>query len=96
MRAPGGQRRAQAAIRAAAEAIGATNIRVFGSVARGEETPESDIDLPVDFPARERGLFPLLQLSGEIERLVGRAAGVAAEVMAAAVRERALAEAVPL
>ena len=86
-----------AEIRAAAEAVGATNIRVFGSVARGEETPESDIDLLVDFPAGERGLFPLLKLAGEIEGLVGRPVDVAAvEVMAAPVRERALAEAIPL
>jgi uncharacterized protein len=86
-----------AQIRAAAEAVGARNVRVFGSVARGEETPESDVDLLVDFPAVERGLFPLLRLAGEIERLVGRPVDVAAvEVMSAPVRERALAEAVPL
>jgi predicted nucleotidyltransferase/DNA-binding XRE family transcriptional regulator len=86
-----------AEIRAAAEAVGARNVRVFGSVARGEETPESDVDLLVDFPAGERGLFPLLRLAGEIEELVGRPVDVAAvEVMAAPVRERALAEAVPL
>lgn len=84
-------------IRAAAEAVGARNVRVFGSVARGEETPESDVDLLVDFSAGERGLFPLLRLAGEIELLVGRPVDVAAvEVMAGPVRERALAEAVPL
>ncbi len=87
----------EAAIRAAAEAVGATNIRVFGSVARGEDTPDSDIDLLVDSPAHERGLFPLLRLAGEIESLIGRPVDVAAvEVMAPPVRERALAEAVPL
>lgn len=87
----------EAEILAAAEAVGATNIRVFGSVARGEDTPESDIDLLVDFPAHERGLFPLLQFAGEVESLIGRPVDVAAvEIMAAPVRERALAEAVPL
>ncbi len=87
----------RAEILAAAAAVGASNIRVFGSVARGEDTPESDIDLLVDFPAGERGLFPLLKLAGEIERLVGSPVDVAAvEVMAAPVRERALGEAVPL
>ena len=51
----------------------------------------------MDFPAGERGLFPLLKLAGEIEGLVGRPVDVAAvEVMAAPVRERALAEAIPL
>ncbi len=44
-----------AEIRAAAEAVGARNVRVFGSVARGEETPESDVDLLVDFPPRNAG-----------------------------------------
>lgn len=87
----------RAAIRAAAEAVGARNVRVFGSVARGDETPDSDVDLLVDFPAGEQGLFPLLMLAEEVERLVGRPVDVAAvEVMAGPVRERALAEAVPL
>jgi hypothetical protein len=36
-------------IYAVAEPYGISNIRVFGSVARGEETPESDIDLLVHF-----------------------------------------------
>ena len=84
-------------ITAAAERVGARNVRVFGSVARGEDTPESDVDLMVDFPAGERGLLPLLTLAEEVERLVGRRVDVAAvEVMAEPVRERALAEAVPL
>jgi uncharacterized protein len=84
-------------ILAAADAVGASNVRIVGSVARGEETAESDIDLLVDFPAQERGLFPLLKLADEIEDIVGRPVDVAAvEVMAPSVRERALAEAFPL
>ena len=87
----------RAEIKAAAKAVGAENVRIFGSVARGEDTPESDIDLLVDFPANTQGLFPLLQLAGEIERVLGRPVDVAAvEVMAEPVRERALAEAIPL
>jgi len=87
----------RAEILAAAEAIGASNVRVFGSVARGEETPSSDVDLLVDFPAGERGLFPLLTLAEDIEEIVGRPVDVAAvEVMAPAVREQALREALPL
>src|SRR5579864_756958 len=39
-------------IRTAAERVGAHNVRVFGSVVRGDDTSESDIDLLVDFPAR--------------------------------------------
>lgn len=87
----------RAEIAAAAERVGARNVRVFGSVARGEETPGSDVDLLVDFPARERGLLPLLTLAEQVEQIVGRHVDVAAaEVMAEPVRERALAEAVPL
>ena len=84
-------------ILAAADAVGASNVRIFGSVARGEETPDSDIDLLVDYPAEERGLFPLLKLAGEVEAIVGRPVDVAAvEVMAPVVRQRAMAEAIPL
>ena len=36
-------------ILAIAQKHGAYNVRVFGSVARGEATPESDIDLLVDY-----------------------------------------------
>jgi predicted nucleotidyltransferase len=87
----------RAEILAAAEAVGASNVRIFGSVARGEETPRSDVDLLVDFPAGERGLFPLLTLAEDIEEIVGRPVDVAAvEVMAPAVREQALREALPL
>ena len=87
----------RAEITAAAERVGAHNVRIFGSVARGEDTADSDLDLLVDFPARERGLLPLLTLADQVERLVGRRVDVAAvEVMAEPVRDRALAEAVPL
>jgi len=44
-------------ILAAAAAVGASNVRIFCSVARGDETPDSDVDLLVDYPAKERGLF---------------------------------------
>jgi uncharacterized protein len=84
-------------INAAAQKVGACNVRIFGSVARGTDTAESDVDLLVDFPARERGLLPLLTLSEQVEQLIGRPVDVAAvEAMAEPVRHRALAEAVPL
>jgi uncharacterized protein len=87
----------RAEINAAAERLGARNVRVFGSVARGEDTPASDVDLLVDFPARERGLLPLLTLAEQVEKIVGRRVDIAAvEVMAGPVRDRALSEAVPL
>lgn len=39
---------------------GVTNVRIFGSFARGEQSESSDIDLLVDFPEK----FTLLQHSG--------------------------------
>lgn len=36
-------------ILALAQKYGASNVRVFGSVARGDATPESDVDLLVTF-----------------------------------------------
>ena len=40
-------------ILAIAEKNGAFNVRVFGSVARGEATSESDIDFLVDYDKRK-------------------------------------------
>jgi predicted nucleotidyltransferase len=40
------------------ERHGAKNIRIFGSTARGEDTPESDIDFLVDYGAKVSFLFP--------------------------------------
>lgn len=48
-----------------------TNIRLFGSVARGEDDTTSDIDLLVDL-APGADLFDLASLDVELERLLGR------------------------
>lgn len=48
---------------------GATNVRVFGSVARGQDTADSDIDLLVDLKPGT-GLFTLMALRGQLERLL--------------------------
>jgi predicted nucleotidyltransferase len=57
------------AIATLANRYGARRIRVFGSVARGEERPDSDIDFLVDFP-RGYDLFsqrlPLTQALAEL------------------------------
>lgn len=47
-----------------------SNIRVVGSVARGEDTEESDIDFLVD-PAPDAGLFDLGGLHEDLEELLG-------------------------
>lgn len=55
---------------AALEDLGASNIRVFGSVARGDESPTSDIDLLVDL-ADDVGMFALGRMRSTAERILG-------------------------
>jgi predicted nucleotidyltransferase/DNA-binding XRE family transcriptional regulator len=62
-------RRHRAALVAAAQTHGVSNLRVFGSVARGEEGPGSDIDLLADLPA-EMGLFGLGRLRADLEAII--------------------------
>lgn len=83
-------------ILAAANRHGAHNVRVFGSVARGDDTADSDVDLLVDFEP-ERSLYDLVGLQLDIESLLGRRADVLTEgSLSAYLRERILAEASPL
>jgi len=83
-------------ILAAATRHGARNVRVFGSVARGSDTSDSDIDLLVEFEP-ERSLYDLVGLQLDIESLLGRRADVVTEgSLNAHLRERVLAEARPL
>jgi predicted nucleotidyltransferase/DNA-binding XRE family transcriptional regulator len=58
-----------------ASAHGVANVRVFGSVARGVERPDSDIDLLVDLP-QGAGLFALGRLRSELEQILGAAVDV--------------------
>jgi uncharacterized protein len=50
---------------------GASNVRLFGSVARGEERPDSDVDLLIDLDA-DRGFGDYLSLAEELESLLHR------------------------
>jgi uncharacterized protein len=84
-------------IRRVAHRHGASNVRIFGSVARGEDRPDSDIDLLVDLDVRTRGLLPLGKIADELSSLLGERVDVApADALAPHVAESALAEAVPL
>ena len=84
-------------IRRAAHKHGATNVRVFGSVARGQDRADSDIDLLVDMDVRSRGLFPLAALGDELTVLLGEHVDVVpVDALAPHVAANALAEAVPL
>jgi hypothetical protein len=60
----------EAILRLAAE-YGASNVRVFGSIARGEAHPDSDIDLLISFPS-DRSIFDLVGLWLDLKTLTGR------------------------
>ena len=55
---------------ATAAAHGVSNLRVFGSVARGEDQPGSDVDLLADFPPG-LSLFGLGRLEADLEGILG-------------------------
>lgn len=75
---------------------GASNLRVFGSVARGDDRPSSDIDLLVDM-APERSLLDVVGLGQDLEALLERHVDVLTDAgLHPALRERILAESRPL
>src|ERR1022692_1351419 len=55
---------------AAAAAHGVRNLAVFGSVARGQDRPDSDVDLLADLPPG-LGLFGLGRVQAELEAILG-------------------------
>jgi hypothetical protein len=63
-------RQRRKAVLACATGHGATNVRVFGSVARGEDGPNSDVDLVMDVAPRT-GLFELGALRRELTTILG-------------------------
>lgn len=75
---------------------GARNIRVFGSVARGEADAQSDVDFLVDMESG-RSLLDLGGLLMDLQELLGRPVDVVTEKgLRERIRERVLREAVPL
>jgi predicted nucleotidyltransferase len=82
-------------LRAAAR-HGASNVRIFGSVARGEAGPECDVDVLVDLEPG-RSLWDHAALLLELEELLGCPVDVVTERgLRSRFRERVLREAVPL
>jgi len=72
---------------------GATNVRVFGSVARAEDTADSDLDLIVEL-AEQGTLLDLVHIENLLGDLLGVHVDVATvEILKPHIRARALAEA---
>lgn len=75
---------------------GARNVRIFGSVLRGEAGPESDLDLLVELEP-DRSLFDHAALVEDLEALLGRKVDVVTENgVYWLLRRRILKEAKPL
>ncbi len=75
---------------------GARNVRVFGSVARGEAGPKSDIDFLVEME-EDRSLLDHIALMQDLEDVLGRKVDiVTTRALNRNIRDRVLAEAVPL
>ena len=75
---------------------GARNVRIFGSVARGEDSPESDVDLLVEFEPG-RGLLNHAALIEELQNLLGCKVDVASHTgLKPRIRQRVIEEAVVL
>ena len=83
-------------IRAIAERRGARNIRVFGSVARGDDRPDSDLDLLIDLE-EGRSLLDLIGIQQDLEDYLGRKVDVhTVRSLSRYFRDEVLAEAKPL
>jgi uncharacterized protein len=81
-------------ILAAAAANGARQLRVFGSVARGEDTDDSDVDFLVSLEPG-RTLLDLARLEISLEQLLGRRVDVVTEAgLLEPIRSRAIRESI--
>lgn len=78
------------------EQHGAHNVRVFGSVARGEAGPTSDVDLLVEMD-QDRSLLDLIELSQKLEAFLQRKVDIHTDGgLSPYLEQRIHAEAVPL
>ena len=75
---------------------GAFNIRIFGSVVRGEAGPDSDIDFLVDAGPTTSSWFPA-GLILDLEKMLGRRVEIVTEkALNPYIRDHVLAEVKPL
>lgn len=84
---------AATAIKDSASRHGLSEVRLFGSVARGEDRPGSDVDLLVD-PTQDTGLLDLFAFAAEVEELLG--GGIRVDVSSSRSVSRSIPEALNL
>lgn len=85
-----------AEIRRLGNRYGIRNIRVFGSLARGDASSDSDIDLLVEY-VPGRGGFAFVDFCDAVEQLLKRKVDVVTEKsLHPVIRDEVLAEAIPL
>ena len=83
-------------IRRIVESLRATNPRVFGSVAHGMDTDESDLDILVD-PTPETSIFDIGEMRYQLRRLLGVPVDVLTpKALHERLREAVITEAQPL
>jgi hypothetical protein len=76
------------------DAFGVRSLSLFGSVARGEERPGSDIDILVEFE-RVGGLFEFVRLKNYLEKTLGQPVDlVTPDALKPQLREKILRESV--
>jgi predicted nucleotidyltransferase len=81
---------------AVARRHGATNLRIYGSIAKGQEHNGSDLDLLVDLAA-DQSLLGLIRLRQDLEDLLGCPVDVTeAETLHPLIRSEILNQALPL
>ena len=88
-------RAAREQVLAAVAAVGGTDVRVFGSVANGNDHAGSDLDLVVTFPP-DADIVTLLTLEEQLTELLTVPVDVISAGSSGPVRQRALSEALPL
>lgn len=75
----------------------ARNPQVFGSVARGDDGPNSDIDLLVDVDMHKQDLFDVFHIELELEELLGEKVEITPRsIIDPQIHKHAIEEAVPL
>jgi predicted nucleotidyltransferase len=78
------------------KAAGVVHLRLFGSVARGDQTAHSDIDLMADFdPSQRRTLVGLVRIQNRLSDLLGTTVDLTlSHTLREPMRNRALSEAI--